>query len=400
MEVRPGYKRTEVGVIPEDWDSRNFAEVGKVIDGDRGINYPSRVEFLDSGYCLFLNAKNVTKRGFNFSECMFITQSKDRLLNKGKLVRGDVVLTTRGTVGNVAFFDDFVPFENIRINSGMVVLRNEGSNLVTAYLYKVLQSRLVQDQVDRFVFGSAQPQLTVRLIQSFQIPLPPLPEQRAIVAVLSDVDALITALDKLIAKKRAIKTAAMQQLLTGKTRLPGFSGEWEVKRLGDVSEIKTGKKNNEDKVEDGAYPFFVRSQTVLRINTYSFDGEAVLVPGEGGIGSIFHYVNGRFDYHQRVYKISDFTSQACGKFIYFCMLQNFNRQATRNSVKATVDSLRLPTFQEFEFLAPSFDEQQAIAAILSDMDAEIAALERRRDKTRALKQGMMQELLTGKIRLI
>jgi type I restriction enzyme, S subunit len=125
-----------------------------------------------------------------------------------------------------------------------------------------------------------------------------------------------------------------------------------------------------------------------------------LVPGEGGIGNIIHYINGKFDYHQRVYKISEFGCDFCGKFVYFCMLQNFNNHASRNSVKATVDSLRLPTFQEFEFLAPSFKEQQAIAAILTDMDAEITALEQKRDKTHALKQGMMQELLTGKTRLV
>ena len=221
-----------------------------------------------------------------------------------------------------------------------------------------------------------------------------------IAALLSDVDALIGVLDKLIAKKRDIKQAAMQQLLTGNRRLPGFSGEWKAKRLGDVAHIKTGKKNNEDKVEDGLYTFFVRSQTVERINTYSFDGEAILVPGEGGIGSIFHYINSKFDYHQRVYKISDFTTEVNGKFIYYCMMLTFNEQAMRNSVKATVDSLRLPTFIGFEFLAPSTQEQTGIAAVLSDMDAEIAALEQRRAKTRALKQGMMQELLTGKTRLI
>ncbi len=170
--------------------------------------------------------------------------------------------------------------------------------------------------------------------------------------------------------------------------------------MGDVSAIKTGRKNNEDKVEDGQYPFFVRSQTVERINSYSFDGEAILVPGEGGIGTIFHYVNGRFDYHQRVYKISDFSTEVCGKFVFFCMVQTFNRQATRNSVKATVDSLRLPTFLEFEFLAPSAEEQIAIAAVLSDMDCERVAIEHQLAKTRALKQGMIQELLSGRTRLV
>ena len=192
----------------------------------------------------------------------------------------------------------------------------------------------------------------------------------------------------------------MQELLTGKRRLSGFKGEWEVKKLGDVADIKTGKKNNENKVEEGLYPFFVRSQTVERINSYSFDGEAILVPGEGGIGSIIHYINGKFDYHQRVYKISNFNKENNGKFIFFSMLKNFDKHATKNSVKATVDSLRLPTFQEFEFPAPkSLEEQSAIAQILSDMDAEIEHLEQKKDKYIFLKKGMMQELLTGRIRL-
>lgn len=398
--IKPGYKQTEVGVIPEGWNLCDLNVVASVIDGDRGTHYPSTDEFSDSGHCLFLNAGNVTNDGFKFVDCAFITQEKDALLNKGKLKRNDIVLTTRGTVGNLAYFDAAVPFENIRINSGMVILRNTSLLLDTAFLYDVLRSRLVQKQIERLSFGSAQPQLTVRGISSFGIVVPPIPEQRAITKALNDVNALITALEELIAKKCDLKKAAMQQLLTGKQRLPGFDGEWEVKRLGDVARVKTGKKNNEDKCEDGAYPFFVRSQTVQRINTYSFDGEAILVPGEGGIGSIFHYIEGKFDVHQRVYKISDFNKKTYGKFIYFCMIQTFNKQAMRNSVKATVDSLRLPTFLEFEFLAPAFQEQTAIAAVLTDMDAEIAALEQRLDKTRAVKQGTMQELLTGKTRLI
>ncbi len=237
-------------------------------------------------------------------------------------------------------------------------------------------------------------------LHQLNVTLPCYDEQRSIAAALSDADRLIGALDRLIAKKRAIKLGAMQQLLTGRTRLPGFAGEWETNRLGDVSSIKTGKKNNEDKVEDGLYPFFVRSQIVERINSFSYDGEAILVPGEGGIGSIYHYINGRFDYHQRVYKISDFSNEFNGRFIYYSMLLTFNEEAMRNSVKATVDSLRLPTFLGFQFVAPSAVEQAAIATVLSDTDAEIAALERRRDKTKAIKQGMMQVLLTGRVRLV
>ncbi len=273
--------------------------------------------------------------------------------------------------------------------------------IVNRYLYYTLNSKETKKQVEDESFGTGYKSLSLKNIKELKIPLPPLPEQQAIAEVLSDVDALITSLDRLVAKKRNLKQGAMQLLLTGKKRLAGFSGEWETKKLGEIAYIKTGKKNNEDKIENGLFPFFVRSQTVERINSYSFDGEAILVPGEGGIGSIYHYINGKFDYHQRVYKISNFSEEICGKYIYFCMLQNFNEQAMKNSVKATVDSLRLPTFQEFEFLSPpTLEEQKAIARILSDMDAEIEALEERREKYKAVKQGMMQELLTGKTRLV
>ena len=225
-------------------------------------------------------------------------------------------------------------------------------------------------------------------------------EQRAIAEALSDMDGLLNALEALIAKKRAIKQAVMQQLLTGRTRLPGFSGKWETKRLGELAHIKTGGRNNEDKVENGEYPFFVRSAIVEQINSYCFDGEAILVPGEGGIGSIFHYIKGRFDCHQRVYMINRFVDDVCGKLIYYSMVLQFGSHAMQNTVKATVDSLRLPTFKNFSFSIPKdIAEQQAISSILSDMDAEITALEQRRDKTSAIKQGMMQQLLTGRVRL-
>jgi type I restriction enzyme S subunit len=159
-------------------------------------------------------------------------------------------------------------------------------------------------------------------------------------------------------------------------------------------------RNNEDKIEDGEYPFFVRSENIERINSYSHDCEAILVPGEGRIGDIFHYVNGRFDVHQRVYAITQFAPGVSGNFIYCYLAMNFGAWAMQNTVKATVDSLRLPTFQTLEMcIPPSKEEQTAIAAVLSDIDIELSALEARHDKARELKQGMMQQLLTGKVRL-
>ena len=191
----------------------------------------------------------------------------------------------------------------------------------------------------------------------------------------------------------------MQELLTGRTRLPGFTEPWAELTLGAVTRIKTGSRNNQDKKTGGKYPFFVRSASIERIDSYSYDCEAILVPGEGGIGSIFHYVNGKFEVHQRVYKISDFAPGTDGRFIYHYMRQYFGPHAMENSVKATVDSLRLPTFKKFLLRLPSGEEQEAIVRSLDDAAATVALLEKRLAKAHAVKTGMMQQLLTGRTRL-
>ena len=195
--------------------------------------------------------------------------------------------------------------------------------------------------------------------------------------------------------------------------------EWEVKRLGEIAHIKTGRRNNEDKVADGQYPFFVRSEFVERINSYSHDCEAILVPGEGRIGDIFHYINGRFDVHQRVYAITKFVPGISGRFIHFYLAKNFVPFATTDvdflyyllgtqkqgfislcggSTFLEIGKTQLVAYQVR--LPATKAEQTAIASVLTEMDAELAALTQRREKTRALKQAMMQERLTGRTRLV
>jgi type I restriction enzyme S subunit len=170
---------------------------------------------------------------------------------------------------------------------------------------------------------------------------------------------------------------------------------WEIKRLKDLARIDTGSKNTEDNVDDGIYPFFVRSQTVERINSYSFDGEAVLTAGDGaGVGKVFHYINGKFDYHQRVYKISHFRG-ITGKFFFYYMMENFYKDALRFNAKATVDSLRLPMFQNFTVVFGSEEEQQAIAEYLDiktvQIDRKIELLEKKSEKYTTLKQSLISE---------
>jgi type I restriction enzyme S subunit len=163
----------------------------EIVDGDRGWNYPKQHEFAPSGQCLFLNAGNVTTSGFNFSDCLFISAEKDAMLRKGKLQRHDIVLTTRGTVGNIAYYDESVPYDHIRINSGMVILRAQPQKLHPRFLYLFLRSSLFSSQVESLRTGSAQPQLPIRDINRIEICIPPLPEQRAIAHTLGTLDAKI-----------------------------------------------------------------------------------------------------------------------------------------------------------------------------------------------------------------
>ena len=166
----------------------------EVIDGDRGKNYPKQEDFFNKGFCLFLTTKNVREDGFDFSDCQFISERKDRTLRKGKLKRGDIVLTTRGTLGNIGFYDDAVDFQHIRINSGMVIFRCSKDEFDNSFLFLFLKSDVFKGQVKSLQSGSAQPQLPIRDIKGILIPRLALTQQREISAALSCLDRKISNL--------------------------------------------------------------------------------------------------------------------------------------------------------------------------------------------------------------
>lgn len=174
--------------------------------------------------------------------------------------------------------------------------------------------------------------------------------------------------------------------------------EWEVDFVKNLAEIKTGSRNTQDRVDAGSYPFFVRSQTVERINTYSFDGEAVLTAGDGvGVGKVMHYINGKFDCHQRVYRISNFLERIDGYYFYLYFSNNFLKRIMQMTAKSSVDSVRMDMIANMQIpLPPTKSEQTAIATALSDADALITSLENLISKKRNIKQGAMQKLLHPK----
>lgn len=359
-------KQTEIGLLPEDWDVKKISQISQIRTG--GKNTQDKIE---NGLYPFIVRSQTVERINSYS------------------FDGEAILTAGDGVGVGKVFH----YLNGKFDYHQRVysISNFDKNVSGFYFFKYFQNNFYY-RIMQMTAKSSVDSVRMETIADMQIPLPPLPEQEAIAEALSDTDAWIESLEQLIAKKRLVKQGAMQELLTPKE-------DWEVKKLGEMSIIYTGKKNNQDKIENGSYPFFVRSQTVERINSYSFDGEAILIPGEGNLGSIVHYINGKFDFHQRVYKISDFIGSN-GKYLYWYFRMYFGNHAMQNTVKATVDSIRLPTLQEFKIQFPSLTEQTRIATILSDMDAELEALEDQLGKARKVKQGMMQELLTGRVRLV
>lgn len=183
-----------------------------------------------------------------------------------------------------------------------------------------------------------------------------------------------------------------------KLRFKGFNDEWKEYRIGDLCRVDTGNKDTQNKVDNGIYPFFVRSQNVERINTYSYDGEAILTAGDGvGVGKVFHYVNCKFDYHQRVYKLSDFNN-VNGKFLYMYFSKNFKRETVKYNAKTSVDSVRREMITKMKIIMPSMVEQERIANFLTKIDKIIEKQEEKVKNLENYKKGMMQKIFSQEIR--
>jgi type I restriction enzyme S subunit len=407
--VRPGYKQTEVGEIPEDWDVSSLRSCLKS-NPKYGIN--AAAVPLSGDLPAYLRITDISEDGrFKPSPVVGVNHKES---TNYYLKRGDLVFARTGA--SVGKCYKYRQEDGALVYAGFLIKISPNEiKLVPDFLFQYVNANRYWQWITLMSMRSGQPGVNGNEYGQLPVPLPSPTEQKAIAKALSDVDELIVSLEKLIAKKRDIKTATMQQLLTGKKRLPGFGegkgtkqtelGEipedWGIAEVGKLLSITTGDKNTQDKVEDGKYPFFVRSQKIEKINSYSFEGEGVLTAGDGvGTGKIFHYINGRFDYHQRVYLMHEFTERLNGKYFYIYFSNHFYDRIMSMTAKSSVDSVRREMISRMPMIIPSIEEQEAIGQILFDMDSELDLLGTRLNKTKAVKQGMMQELLTGRTRLV
>ena len=408
-EVPVGYKRTEVGVIPDEWMVRPLGSCLRYAPG-YGINaaavpyddrLPTYLRITDiSDDCRFRPSPRVSVRNSNVPTFF--------------LREGDLVFARTGaSVGKSYRYDKK---DGPLVFAGFLIrISPDPEKLEPAFLAYCVQSGRYWEWVATMSIRSGQPGINGQEYAIFHIPLPTISEQRAIAEALSDVDGLLAALEALIAKKRAIKQATMQQLLTGKTRLPGFSGEWEMKKISEVAKY-CNEKNSLGEVFPvltcSKHLGFVDSLSYFKNQVFSKDLRGYKIIKRNQIGyPANHIEEGSIGFQDLydvalvspIYVVCSPKEGLNSYFLHKLLKLDRYRQEFATATTSSVDrrgSLRWAAFSEIVVNLPHIDEQCAIAAILSDMDAEIAALERRRDKTRIVKQGMMQQLLTGRVRLV
>jgi type I restriction enzyme S subunit len=412
--VKRGYKQTEVGVIPEEW---KIESIGTLIenrtilghlDGNHGELYPRSHEFKSFGVP-YIGANDFEEGDVTFERCKFLTEERASKFRKGVACDGDVLFAHNATVGPVALLRTPAPL--VILSTTATYFRCNPEKLSNSYLKGALQAQHFVKQYQAVMAQSTRFQVPITAQRKLSLVIPPIDEQRAIATALSDVDALLGALDRLIAKKRDLKQAAMQQLLTGQIRLPGFHGEWEVKRLAEICEIAMGRTPPRLNQAYWGRGYKWLSIADLQTKVVSTSNEEItelaasmmtIIP-EGTLLMSFKLSLGRLcfagcDLFTNEAICSFNKLQANAEFLYYVLGRTDFSLYGKLAVKGY--TLNKESLKTIEVSVPPLPEQIAIAKVLSDMDTELAALEQRREKTHALKQAMMQDLLTGRTRLV
>jgi type I restriction enzyme S subunit len=393
MELKPGYKQTEVGVIPEDWEVKTFKD-GYAESSRNGIYKPA--EYQGRG-------TRIVNMGELFGLDFISDQDMNRVeLSSGEasiaeLRDGDLLFGRRSVVPSGAGKCSLVvkPSTPLTFESSIIRVRLDKRRLDPLFHYYFFSSSLGKKVISGIVSGTNIKGIRASELRELKIPRPPLADQYEVAQVLRDVDDLIASMKSLITKKHQAKQAAMQELLTGKRRLPGFGGEWEVKRLGDVLSICHGKSQHDVQVSDGPYPILATGGQIGTAERPLHSKPSVLIGRKGTINKPQYMDTPFWTVDTLFYSVMKDENNARFFYYLFCTIDwmRFNEASG-------VPSLNARTIENIEVNCPAPEEQNTISSILSEMDEELAALEARKNKAQELKQGMMQQLLAGRIRLL
>lgn len=418
MQIRPGYKLTAAGVIPEDWEAMTL---GDAIDYTKG--FPFRSSDYTAGGVRIIRVSDTTHDSISENSPIFISHEISNIYSRWSLKELDIILSTVGSkppmYGSMVGKAILVQKKSVGalLNQNAVIIRNKKSEKsIQVLIVNHLRTKRYFDFIEGIFRGNAnQASITLKDLFDFFVPLPVNHDERqAIATALSDIDTLINGLDQLIAKKRDIKLAAMQQLLTGQQRLEGFSGEWEVKRTCELGEIVTGSTPSTTVAHywDGNIPWITptdisisrdifESARLITVNGLKsirrLPANTVLVTCIASIGKNA-ILRAEGACNQQINAVIPNPKNSV-EFLYY-IFEASKEHLLSNAGTTATSIISKATFSNLTFRIPPLEEQTAIATILFDMDNELAILETRHNKARQLKQSMMQELLNGRIRLI
>ncbi len=374
-KIPAGYKKTEVGVIPEDWEIKRLGEIVNFLDGQRRpIKNSDRAKI--RGQYPYYGASGIIDYVNDYifnDELILLGEDGENILSRNLRL----VFKVKG---------------KIWVNNHAHVLKPKDD-----YDIDYLSEKLESLDYEQLNTGTAQPKLNQKTCWQIPVACPPTKaEQTAIATALNDADALITQLEKLIAKKRQIKQGAMQQLLTGKKRIPGFIDRWELKMISEIAPLQRGFDLPNRNLRLGLYPVIYSNGMLNHHITFKVKGPGVVTGRSGTIGKVT-FVEKDFWPHNTSLWVTSFKGND-PKFVFYLYTRiGLERFATGSGVP----TLNRNDVHSFKVKIPlNKDEQETIAQILIDLDAEIEALERKLAKYKQIKQGMMQSLLTGKVRLL
>lgn len=390
-----------------------IGQLAEIIDGDRGKNYPKQDEFYPQGYCLFLNTGNVTKEGLIFEENQFIMKEKDEALRKGKLKRGDIVYTTRGTVGNAGYYNSSVPYENIRINSGMVILRSNGEIVDARFLYHILKSEYYRPYFKQYCTGSAQPQLPIKNFSQIYLNVPDIKTQHRIADILSAYDDLIENNQKQIklleeAAQRLYKEWFVDLRFPGHENtkiVDGVPEGWNEKTLSQVADVIMGQSPKSEfyNSEKKGLPFhqgvgsygvrFVMDDIYSTSYTRIAEPNSILFSVRAPVGRL-NITKNKVVIGRGLAAINQ--ADGCQSYLYYLLKNRFFKDniVGNGSIFASVSKDEL---LNQKFLIPERNLMMQFEKIVSQMDKQIENLDSKNKKLIEARDRLLPKLMSGEV---
>lgn len=390
-----------------------IGQLAEIIDGDRGKNYPKQDEFYPQGYCLFLNTGNVTKEGLIFEENQFIMKEKDEALRKGKLKRGDIVYTTRGTVGNAGYYNSSVPYENVRINSGMVILRSDGEIVDARFLYQILKSEYYRPYFKQYCTGSAQPQLPIKNFSQIYLNVPDIKTQHRIADILSVYDDLIENNQKQIklleeAAQRLYKEWFVDLHFPGHENtkiVDGVPEGWNEKTLSQVANVIMGQSPKSEfyNSEKKGLPFhqgvgsygvrFVMDDIYSTSYTRIAEPNSILFSVRAPVGRL-NITKNKVVIGRGLAAINQ--TDGCQSYLYYLLKNKFFKDniVGNGSIFASVSKDEL---LNQKFLIPERNLMMQFEKIVSQMDKQIENLDSKNKKLIEARDRLLPKLMSGEV---